>query len=151
MTAATFYGIPVARVGTESLLDRITPYENSNRIPLTIIDAALPDAERDLASSIGTPSDDPGLVERLSPLVKAVGYCMQSRKHPQLRDEVAAWLAVHLVGQRPLLQTPPPDQPPPPRRQHGPRGDAAAQSDGAQGREEGQGCAVLTRSGDMGK
>ncbi|GAA3868603.1 alpha-2,8-polysialyltransferase family protein [Streptomyces lacrimifluminis] len=96
MTAATFYGIPVARVGTETLLDRITPYENSNRIPLTIIDAALPDAERDLAASIGTPSDDPGLVGRLSPLVKAVGYCMQSRKHPQLRDEVAAWLSVHL-------------------------------------------------------
>ncbi|MFI1357126.1 polysialyltransferase family glycosyltransferase [Streptomyces sp. NPDC020898] len=96
MTAATFYGIPVARVGTESLLDRITPYENSNRIPLTIIDAALPDAERDLASAIGVPSDDPRLVERLSPLVKAVGYCMQSRKHPQLRDEVAAWLSAHL-------------------------------------------------------
>ncbi|MDQ0932177.1 polysialyltransferase family glycosyltransferase [Streptomyces turgidiscabies] len=91
MTAATFYGIPVARVGTRTLLGRITPYENSNRIPLTIIDAALPDAEHGLSDFPASPTDA-GVAERLTPLVRAVGYCMQSRKHPGLRDEVAAWL-----------------------------------------------------------
>ncbi|CAL9298460.1 polysialyltransferase family glycosyltransferase [Streptomyces sp. SudanB182_2057] len=95
MTAAAFYGIPVARVGTELLLERITPYENSNRVPLTIIDAALPDAERD---TIGTPLPLDTLGEELGPLVRAVGYCMQSRKHPGLREEAAAWLAAHLAG-----------------------------------------------------
>lgn len=91
LTAATFYGIPVARVGTRTLLSRITPYENSNRVPLTIVDAALPDAEHGPADLTGAPTDA-GVAERLTPLVRAVGYCMQSRKHPGLREEVAAWL-----------------------------------------------------------
>ncbi|MFE9772578.1 polysialyltransferase family glycosyltransferase [Streptomyces sp. NPDC005931] len=93
MTAAAFYGIPVARVGTDLLLERITPYENSNRIPLTVIDAALPDAERDQA---GKPLELAGLADRLAPLVRAVGYCMQARKHHGLREEVATWLTGHL-------------------------------------------------------
>ncbi|MFF5437030.1 polysialyltransferase family glycosyltransferase [Streptomyces achromogenes] len=95
MTAAAFYGIPVARVGTELLLERITPYENSNRIPLTLIDAALPDAERDV---VGTPLPLDTLAEELGPLVRTVGYCMQSRKHPGLHEEAEAWLAAHLAG-----------------------------------------------------
>jgi hypothetical protein len=94
MTAAAFYGIPVARVGTELLLDRITPYENSNRVPLTIIDAALPDAEH---AEAATPLDLAGAAEELTPLVRAVGYCMQSRKHHALRDETAAFLATRLA------------------------------------------------------
>ncbi|MER5717228.1 polysialyltransferase family glycosyltransferase [Streptomyces sp. NPDC002132] len=93
-TAAAFYGIPVARVGTELLLERITPYENSNRIPLTIIDAALPDAER---APLGEPVELAGLADELTPLVRAVAYCMQSRRHHALRPEAAAWLAVHLA------------------------------------------------------
>jgi hypothetical protein len=94
MTAAAFYGIPVARVGTDLLLERITPYENSNRVPLTLIDAALPDAERD---EVGTPLELKGMAEELTPLVRAVGYCMQSRKHHALREETALWLAAHLA------------------------------------------------------
>ncbi|MGW7382054.1 polysialyltransferase family glycosyltransferase [Streptomyces sp. NPDC054794] len=94
MTAAAFYGIPVARVGTELLLERITPYENSNRVPLTIIDAALPDAER---ATLGTPLALDALSAELGPLVRTVGYCMQSRKHPGLHEEAAAWLTAHLA------------------------------------------------------
>src|SRR5205823_5954908 len=30
-TASAFYGLPVARIGTEPLLQRLTPYQNSNR------------------------------------------------------------------------------------------------------------------------
>ena len=41
---------------------------------------------------------DAGVAGELTPLVRAVGYCMQSRKHPGLRDEVAAWLAAHLAA-----------------------------------------------------
>lgn len=42
-TASAFYDLPVARVGTETLLDRLTPYQNSNRVPLVLADAVLPD------------------------------------------------------------------------------------------------------------
>ncbi|MGW2825468.1 polysialyltransferase family glycosyltransferase [Streptomyces sp. NPDC001443] len=94
MTAAAFYGIPVARVGTELLLERITPYENSNRVPLTVIDAALPDAERE---TLGAPLELAALSERLAPLVHTVGYCMQSRKYPGLHEEAAAWLTANLA------------------------------------------------------
>ncbi|MFI0237112.1 polysialyltransferase family glycosyltransferase [Streptomyces sp. NPDC016845] len=93
MTAAAFYDIPVARVGTELLLERITPYENSNRIPLTIIDAALPDAEH---GTVGEPPRPADASDELSRLVRAVGFCMQAGKHPELRDETAAWLTAHL-------------------------------------------------------
>jgi hypothetical protein len=93
MTAAAFYGIPVARVGTELLLSRITPYENSNRVPLTIIDTVLPDAEQE---QLGAPLELAGMTAELAPLVRAVGYCMQSRKHHALRGEVTTWLAAHL-------------------------------------------------------
>ncbi|MFJ2739188.1 alpha-2,8-polysialyltransferase family protein [Streptomyces sp. NPDC087440] len=65
-TARALYGIPVARVGTDVLLERLTPYENSNRIPVTLADALLPDLE-------GAPTPSPAA----SPLVAAVGYAMQ--------------------------------------------------------------------------
>ena len=45
LTASAFYGIPVARTGTDLLLDRLTPYENSNRVPVTVVDALLPPLE----------------------------------------------------------------------------------------------------------
>ncbi|MDX6332000.1 MAG: hypothetical protein QOI83_4383 [Streptomycetaceae bacterium] len=98
MTAAAFYDIPVARVGTEMLLERITPYENSNRVPLTVIDAALPNLERG-GDAIGKPLDltPEAVADRLAPLVRAVGYCMQSVKYAPLRGEVAAWLTGHLA------------------------------------------------------
>ncbi|MGW4019781.1 polysialyltransferase family glycosyltransferase [Streptomyces sp. NPDC005009] len=101
MTAAAFYGIPVARVGTELLLERITPYENSNRVPLTIIDAALPDAEH---AELGRPLELDALAGELAPLVRTVGYCMQSRKYHGSREEAVAWLAVHLATHQKYFQ-----------------------------------------------
>jgi len=88
ITAAAFYGIPAARVGTELLLERITPYQNSNRIPLTVVDALVPDlTDRERA---GRPAD---LTADIDALVRAVGYCMQSGAHPELRDRTASLLA----------------------------------------------------------
>jgi hypothetical protein len=95
MTASALFGIPVARVGTELLLERITPYENSNRVPLTIIDAALPDAEE--ASSFDG-LDLASLADGLTPLVRAVGYCMQAKRYDFLREDAVAYLETHLGG-----------------------------------------------------
>ncbi|QNE75424.1 hypothetical protein F0344_13045 [Streptomyces finlayi] len=94
LTAAAYYGIPVARVGTGPLLDRLTPYENSNRVPLTIVDHLVPDLE--LHAADGVPALPDTAPDTLAPLVRTVGYCMQSRLHPRLRAEAEAWLRERL-------------------------------------------------------
>jgi hypothetical protein len=91
LTASVYYGVPIARVGTELLLERIRPYQNSNRIPLTIVDALVPDLERD--GSGATVGQDAG--ERVTHLVRAVGFCMQPKTHPRLRPDAVAWLSAH--------------------------------------------------------
>ncbi|MFF3299457.1 polysialyltransferase family glycosyltransferase [Streptomyces sp. NPDC002908] len=93
-TAAVYYGIPVARVGTGLVLDRITPYENSNRIPLTIVDHLVPDLDEHAGEPLPPlPSTAP---DTLAPLVRTVGYCMQAGLHPTLRAEAESWLREHL-------------------------------------------------------
>ncbi|MFF4184640.1 alpha-2,8-polysialyltransferase family protein [Streptomyces sp. NPDC001691] len=83
LTASTFYDIPVARVGTELLLDRLAPYQNSNRVPVTIADALLPPLEGD----VSTPFVD------LAGLLGAVGYAMQPELRPDLRGAAEQYLA----------------------------------------------------------
>uniref|UniRef100_A0AAU2V4C7 Alpha-2,8-polysialyltransferase family protein n=1 Tax=Streptomyces sp. NBC_00003 TaxID=2903608 RepID=A0AAU2V4C7_9ACTN len=83
LTASSFYGIPVARVGTELLLDRLAPYQNSNRVPVTIADALLPPLEPGSAQ----PAAD------LAGLLPAVGYAMQPELRPDLRGAAERYLA----------------------------------------------------------
>ncbi|MFF8014328.1 polysialyltransferase family glycosyltransferase [Streptomyces sp. NPDC007929] len=88
-TASAFYGLPVARIGTELLLERLTPYQNSNRVPVTLADALLPGLES------GEDGDVlPG--ELLSGLLTALGFTMQPRIHPDLRPRAERFLARHL-------------------------------------------------------
>jgi hypothetical protein len=95
LTAARCYGIPAARVGTGLLLERVTPYQNSNRVPLTLVDAGLPDLEAGGGPDHGTRLAPAEVAERMAPLMRAVGYCMQARRNPSLRPGAAAWLAAH--------------------------------------------------------
>ncbi|MER6994480.1 alpha-2,8-polysialyltransferase family protein [Streptomyces sp. NPDC000410] len=90
LTASTFYSIPVARIGTEPLLDRLTPYQNSNRVPLTLVDALVPDLEAG-ASGAPRPADD-----ALRGLVRAVGFAMQPQLRPDLREAAQTYLSAHL-------------------------------------------------------
>lgn len=87
LTASVYFGIPIARVGTGRVLERLTPYENSNRMPLTIVDHIVPDLEQGAAPAVTGPA--PGTLE---PLVRAVGHCMQPRLHPALREETVRLL-----------------------------------------------------------
>ncbi|MEV6108708.1 polysialyltransferase family glycosyltransferase [Streptomyces sp. NPDC051940] len=87
LTASELYGVPVARAGTELLLQRLRPYQNSNRIPVTIVDALVPE----VGSTAARYS-----VDELEPLLAAVGYCMQDRRHRRLRPAAEAWLSAHL-------------------------------------------------------
>ncbi|GES31227.1 polysialyltransferase family glycosyltransferase [Streptomyces angustmyceticus] len=91
LTAATFYGLPTARTGTGLLLERLTPYQNSNRVPVTIVDALVPD--------LGDRSAHPrafATAESVEGLVTAVGYAMQHQIYPQLRPAAERYLAAHL-------------------------------------------------------
>ncbi|WP_049572648.1 polysialyltransferase family glycosyltransferase [Streptomyces sp. SBT349] len=94
LTASVYYGVPIARVSTKLLLDRITPYQNSNRIPLTIVDLLVPDLEKAKAGEVVTARAD--AAERVAPLVRTVGFCMQAKTNPGLRGEAEAWLDAHL-------------------------------------------------------
>ncbi|MEQ8146933.1 polysialyltransferase family glycosyltransferase [Streptomyces sp. OP7] len=43
-TASALYGLPVARVGTDRLLARLTPYDHPHRVALVLAEAVLPGA-----------------------------------------------------------------------------------------------------------
>ncbi|MFM9589033.1 alpha-2,8-polysialyltransferase family protein [Streptomyces scabiei] len=93
LTASALYGLPVARVGTGTLLDRLAPYENSNRVPVTIVDALLPE----LGDRGAVASQRPGTaVADLDGLVRAVGFAMQPKIYPSLRGEAETYLTRHL-------------------------------------------------------
>ncbi|MFD6803406.1 polysialyltransferase family glycosyltransferase [Streptomyces cyaneofuscatus] len=95
LTAAAFYGLPVARVGTELLLERLSPYENSNRMPVTLVDALLPELGDRVAVEERRPADD---AEReVAALVAAVGFAMQPRLHPGLRPAAERYLSTRLT------------------------------------------------------
>lgn len=93
LTAASCYGLPTARIGTELALERVRPYENSNRIPVTLVHASLPDLHQLAAgpalapAAVGTVSTDD--------LVRTVGYCMQSGRNQDLRPTAERVLEEH--------------------------------------------------------
>ncbi|MFI9721603.1 polysialyltransferase family glycosyltransferase [Streptomyces sp. NPDC052396] len=87
ITAGTCYGLPAARTGTGLLLERLTPYQNSNRVPVTLVDALLPEV---------TDAAPPEPEEDLNGLLAAVGYAMQPQLHPALRPAAERYLAGHL-------------------------------------------------------
>ncbi|MEE1772131.1 polysialyltransferase family glycosyltransferase [Streptomyces sp. JV185] len=98
LTASAFYGLPVARVGTEMLLDRLAPYENSNRVPVTLVDALVPEVtDRAAVERAGTARGaEPVVPAELTGLVTAVGFAMQPKIYPGLRPAAERYLAAHL-------------------------------------------------------
>ncbi len=97
MTAHTFYGLQVAQLGAISLLDRLSPFQNSNRIPATLV--------ADLVPELGSlpAGDAPASITaspRLRQLVVAVGYAMQPGLYPHLRMAAETFLDRHLVDNR---------------------------------------------------
>ncbi|WP_137992846.1 polysialyltransferase family glycosyltransferase [Streptomyces vilmorinianum] len=96
LTAAVYYDVPIARVGTGTVLERLRPYENSNRVPLTVVDHIVPDLETGEGPVVPGAAPD-----TLAPLVRAVGYCMQPKLHPLLREETARLLDAHRGGEHP--------------------------------------------------
>lgn len=94
LTASTFYGLPVARVGTETLLERLSPFENSNRVPVTLVDAVVPDL-----GGRGTATQPVAVAPaELNELITAVGFTMQPKIYPQLRSAAERYLSAHLTA-----------------------------------------------------
>lgn len=91
-TAKGLYGCQTAAVGTERLLAELAPYQNSNRIPLTITDA-LHSGRYEL------PDGPAGTVARnLSGLIDAVTYCMQPGSAAHLRGSAIDFLRSAVGG-----------------------------------------------------
>ncbi|MDL2077275.1 alpha-2,8-polysialyltransferase family protein [Streptomyces sp. GXMU-J15] len=88
-TASAFYRLPVARIGTEPLLEGLTPYQNSNRVPAVLADALLPDLER-------RAGEEPVPADTLGALVAAIGFTMQPQIYPGLRPQAEEYLSRHL-------------------------------------------------------
>ncbi|MEV8477613.1 polysialyltransferase family glycosyltransferase [Streptomyces sp. NPDC051173] len=89
LTASTFHGLPVARTGTDLLLERLTPYQNSNRVPVTLVDALLPALEDTAAHRRPSAEETQGLLA-------AVGFAMQPQVLPGMREAAERYLAAHL-------------------------------------------------------
>ena len=80
-TVQAVFGTEIEAVGADTVLSRLTPYENSNRVPATIVDALT---RRD--SRFREP-------ERMQLLIDAVGYAMQPVVAGHLRGRAEELLA----------------------------------------------------------
>ncbi|MFD4524562.1 alpha-2,8-polysialyltransferase family protein [Streptomyces sp. NPDC058470] len=87
-TASAFYDLPVASVGTELMLERLTPYQNSNRVPVALADALLPHLD-DRKGITAIPADE------LDGLVTTLGFTMQPQVNPRLRPATERYLSQH--------------------------------------------------------
>ncbi|MGO1909432.1 MAG: polysialyltransferase family glycosyltransferase, partial [Brevibacterium linens] len=82
MTARQIYQVPALAVGTDLLLEAIAPYQNSNRIPLTIISEICD----------GSAPDKTDAHPQLGRLLAAVTYCMAPTLSHDLRDAATDFL-----------------------------------------------------------
>lgn len=80
-TVRALLDVPIGASGTASMLARLTPVENSNRVPMTIVDALTRPA---------SPFAD---ADRMQLLVDAVGYTMQPEIAGHLRPRAERLLA----------------------------------------------------------
>lgn len=80
-TVQALFGREIDAVGADTVLARLTPYENSNRVPATIVDAL---------TRADSPYRDP---ERMQLLIDAVGYAMQPVVAGHLRGRAEQLLA----------------------------------------------------------
>lgn len=84
VTARALYGIPAKAVQTDLLLERITPYHNSNRVPVTIADATLDGSNTKLSAE---------QVTELQALIDSVSYAMQPKIAFRLRETAHDYLS----------------------------------------------------------
>lgn len=87
----------MARTGTEAVLARLAPYPNSNRVPLVLVDALLPDLADAEAVRSWTPPTPERVRAESAGLLTAVGFTMQPQILAARRPVAEAYLARHLT------------------------------------------------------
>lgn len=85
MTARQIYRTPALAVGADLLLDAITPYQNSNRIPLTVISEICDGSSPGPDDAAGNP--------QLKRLLAAVTFCMAPGLSRDLRVRASDFLS----------------------------------------------------------
>ncbi|WP_349829237.1 polysialyltransferase family glycosyltransferase [Brevibacterium litoralis] len=90
-TADRVFGVPVEAVWTDRVLEALAPYENSNRIPLTLIDLQYGQGASAAEDGVHAEVTD---AER-GDLVTAIAYCMQPILCRAHRETAEAFLAAH--------------------------------------------------------
>uniref|UniRef100_A0AAU1LWI9 Alpha-2,8-polysialyltransferase family protein n=1 Tax=Streptomyces sp. NBC_00148 TaxID=2903626 RepID=A0AAU1LWI9_9ACTN len=96
LSAAVHHGLPVARAGTGTLLEHLTPYEHPARIPVTVLDALLPDLAEPAAVAERPAPTEASVAEALDGLLPAVAFAMQPRVRPDLRPAAERYLSTRL-------------------------------------------------------
>ncbi|HEY8317784.1 MAG TPA: polysialyltransferase family glycosyltransferase [Amnibacterium sp.] len=97
VTAARYWNIPVACTGTREVLASLPRFEDSNRIPLLLIDLTVPKLAVDRGFDLVPP---PGLgVPALQRIVATIAYCMQWRARHAYRDDAVQ----HLLDRRHIV------------------------------------------------
>lgn len=91
-TAAYLFDLPVAAIGTADLLHELAPYQNSNRIPLTLIHALF---VQELKAPAAESADDSGAPGQVQELTDAVAYAMASARLPGLRAGAESFLSAN--------------------------------------------------------
>jgi len=87
-TGSRYFDVTAATMGAEVVLERLTPYENSNRIPATLTDAVIPGLAEN-GDLVPPPTRD------VAQLTEAVAFCMQPQRNDDLFAVAAAFIAEH--------------------------------------------------------
>lgn len=143
-TARALFDIPATAIMAQLVSQRLTPFQNSNRLPVVLAEALL-----------GRHSTEPMAEhhelfgERLQALVESVAYCMQPELLPELRTGAERFLANEpalrdlYVKQRRLRSLGLPHAPP---RSSSPAGTARLALEKRLGPEQTQRAVTLVRS-----
>lgn len=91
VTAQRYFGLPTASAGAARVRAALPKFEDSNRIPLVIVEHVVPDVTQTGVITAPAPAlaTDP---IALQSLLAAVGYCMQWRAHAADRATTTAYL-----------------------------------------------------------
>lgn len=96
VVARRFYGVDAVSFGTGKIMDRLQPFENSNRVPLTLIDATIPRFDRATERILPPRIDPAGSAPLLQDTVDLVAYAMQPRVYAHRTDEIVDDLALRV-------------------------------------------------------
>jgi hypothetical protein len=89
--AQRLYAIPCLQVGARDLQTALRPYPNSNRIPLIIVEATVPDGESIGHAALADWA--PLSITALNERVRAIGYLMQPQLRADLRSDAETVLS----------------------------------------------------------